>query len=98
MPTLAMARAGETSEQARRDHPDHPVAHFKGISRAMDEAWDESANSAVRRTVRVTPEVEVSSRVCQGQRVWLVLGRRGETIFGQRGYRLGSRIFAQCNT
>ncbi|GAW14375.1 hypothetical protein ANO14919_037770 [Xylariales sp. No.14919] len=36
-----------------------PVVHFKGISRSLDQGFDENADSDLRGTVRLTPEGEV---------------------------------------
>ncbi|KAK3900135.1 hypothetical protein C8A05DRAFT_17516 [Staphylotrichum tortipilum] len=69
------------------DHPDHPVAHFKGFSRALDGAWDESADSEVKGTVRVTKEGEVrwsSVSVFGGEERW---GSEGVQVGGVRAAR-----------
>ncbi|KAI8158631.1 hypothetical protein K4K49_004576 [Colletotrichum sp. SAR 10_70] len=45
-----------------QDGKDLPVVHFEGISRSIDDSWDENANSdlrAVKGTVRLTKEGEV---------------------------------------
>ncbi|KAI1163328.1 hypothetical protein F5B18DRAFT_672310 [Nemania serpens] len=41
------------------DGQDLPVVHFKGISRSLDQTFDENADSDLRGTVRLTPEGEV---------------------------------------
>ncbi|OLN95555.1 hypothetical protein CCHL11_04910 [Colletotrichum chlorophyti] len=44
------------------DGKDLPVVHFQGISRSIDDSWDDNANSdlrAVQGTVRLTKEGEV---------------------------------------
>ncbi|KAK3390523.1 hypothetical protein B0H63DRAFT_465889 [Podospora didyma] len=38
---------------------DHPVVHFEGLSRALDEMWDDETDSDLRGTVSMTPEGEV---------------------------------------
>lgn len=35
------------------DGQDRPVVHFKGVSRSLDDSWDENANSDVRGTMGV---------------------------------------------
>ncbi|KAK6085708.1 hypothetical protein SCUP515_00815 [Seiridium cupressi] len=56
-----------------------PVVHFKGISRSLDDSWDENANSDLRGTVqikgtvRLTPEGEVrwtTFSLFSGQERW----------------------------
>uniref|UniRef100_L2FU06 F-box domain-containing protein n=1 Tax=Colletotrichum fructicola (strain Nara gc5) TaxID=1213859 RepID=L2FU06_COLFN len=44
-----------------QDGKDLPVVHFEGISRSIDDSWDENANSdlRVKGTVRLTKEGEV---------------------------------------
>ncbi|KAI1415764.1 hypothetical protein F5Y13DRAFT_155252 [Hypoxylon sp. FL1857] len=41
------------------DGQDLPVVHFEGISRSLDESYDENANSDLRGSVRLTREGEV---------------------------------------
>ncbi|KAI0203774.1 hypothetical protein F4808DRAFT_415702 [Astrocystis sublimbata] len=41
------------------DGQELPVVHFKGISRSLDQAFDENADSDIRGSVRLTPEGEV---------------------------------------
>ncbi|KAF2124087.1 hypothetical protein P153DRAFT_426902 [Dothidotthia symphoricarpi CBS 119687] len=41
------------------DNPTLPVVHFNGKSRAVDAAWDPSANSKIRGSVRLTPSGDV---------------------------------------
>ncbi|KAI1130541.1 hypothetical protein F5Y10DRAFT_235477 [Nemania abortiva] len=36
-----------------------PVVHFKGVSRSLDQTFDENADSDLRGSVRLTPEGEV---------------------------------------
>ncbi|KAI1365646.1 hypothetical protein F5Y08DRAFT_169289 [Xylaria arbuscula] len=36
-----------------------PVVHFKGVSKSLDQTFDENADSDLRGTVRLTPEGEV---------------------------------------
>lgn len=55
------------------DGQDLPVVHFKGVSRSLDDHWDENANSDIRGTVRLTPEGEVrwtTFSVFNGQERW----------------------------
>ncbi|ETS82573.1 hypothetical protein PFICI_04449 [Pestalotiopsis fici W106-1] len=50
-----------------------PVVHFSGISRSLDDSWDENANSDLRGTVRLTPEGEVrwtTFSLFSGQERW----------------------------
>ncbi|KAI3331333.1 hypothetical protein F4824DRAFT_475427 [Ustulina deusta] len=42
-----------------KDGQDLPVVHFKGVSRSMDQSFDENADSDLRGTVRLTSEGEV---------------------------------------
>ncbi|KAI0972640.1 hypothetical protein F4678DRAFT_428859 [Xylaria arbuscula] len=44
---------------APQDGQDLPVVHFKGVSRSLDQSFDENADSDLRGTVRLTPEGEV---------------------------------------
>ncbi|KAI1426835.1 hypothetical protein F5Y12DRAFT_793566 [Xylaria sp. FL1777] len=41
------------------DGQELPVVHFKGVSRSLDQSFDENADSDLRGTVRLTPEGEV---------------------------------------
>ncbi|KAI0470164.1 hypothetical protein F4859DRAFT_122402 [Xylaria cf. heliscus] len=41
------------------DGQDLPVVHFKGVSRSLDQSFDENADSDLRGTVRLTPHGEV---------------------------------------
>ncbi|KAI0457784.1 hypothetical protein F5B21DRAFT_72505 [Xylaria acuta] len=41
------------------DGQDLPVVHFKGVSRSLDQSFDENADSDLRGSVRLTPEGEV---------------------------------------
>ncbi|KAK8090995.1 hypothetical protein PG994_000500 [Apiospora phragmitis] len=65
------------------DGQDLPVVHFKGVSRSLDDSWDENANSdltgeinakvAETGTVRLTPEGEVrwtTFSIFNGQERW----------------------------
>ncbi|KXJ95403.1 hypothetical protein Micbo1qcDRAFT_230668 [Microdochium bolleyi] len=36
-----------------------PVVHFRGISRSLDDSWDDNANSDLAGTIRMTKEGEV---------------------------------------
>ncbi|KAK8079755.1 f-box-like domain-containing protein [Apiospora hydei] len=55
------------------DGNDLPVVHFKGVSRSLDDSWDENANSDLTGTVRLTPEGEVrwtTFSIFNGQERW----------------------------
>ncbi|KAK8028941.1 hypothetical protein PG991_005997 [Apiospora marii] len=61
------------------DGQDLPVVHFKGVSRSLDDSWDENANSDLtgeinaKGTVRLTPEGEVrwtTFSIFNGQERW----------------------------
>ncbi|KAK8010470.1 hypothetical protein PG990_009435 [Apiospora arundinis] len=55
------------------DGQDLPVVHFKGVSRSLDDRWDENANSDLTGTVRLTPEGEVrwtTFSIFNGQERW----------------------------
>ncbi|KAK8106170.1 hypothetical protein PG999_009529 [Apiospora kogelbergensis] len=59
------------------DGQDLPVVHFKGVSRSLDDSWDENTNSdltvAETGTVRLTPEGEVrwtTFSIFNGQERW----------------------------
>ncbi|KAH8173172.1 f-box-like domain-containing protein [Sarocladium implicatum] len=41
------------------DGQDLPVVHLKGVTRSLDDSWDDNANSETRGTVRLTKEGEV---------------------------------------
>lgn len=41
------------------DGQDLPVVHFKGVSRSLEQSFDENANSGLRGTVRLTPHGDV---------------------------------------
>ncbi|KAK1641119.1 F-box domain-containing protein [Colletotrichum phormii] len=41
------------------DGKELPVVHFHGLSRSVDDSWDENAHSQLRGTVRMTKEGEV---------------------------------------
>ncbi|KAF5004515.1 hypothetical protein FDECE_8999 [Fusarium decemcellulare] len=41
------------------DGQDLPVVHFKGVSRSLDDSFDDNANSDIRGTARLTREGEV---------------------------------------
>ncbi|TDZ65108.1 hypothetical protein CTRI78_v003629 [Colletotrichum trifolii] len=51
----------EIQPPGEEDGKDLPVVHFEGISRSIDDSWDENANSdlRVKGTVRLTKEGEV---------------------------------------
>ncbi|KAI1281173.1 hypothetical protein F5Y07DRAFT_320984 [Xylaria sp. FL0933] len=42
-----------------KDGQELPVVHFKGVSRSLDQSFDENADSDLRGSVRLTPEGEV---------------------------------------
>ncbi|AEO55468.1 hypothetical protein MYCTH_2299331 [Thermothelomyces thermophilus ATCC 42464] len=70
------------------DHPDYPVTHFRGFSRALDGAWDENAEADIRGTVRVTPEGEIrwtSFSVFHGEERWKSEGVQIGGIRSARG-------------
>jgi hypothetical protein len=70
---LMRMRVAKVEPPGPGDHPDHPVTHFKGFSRALDGSWDDNADADIRGTVRVTPEGEVrwtSYSVFQGEERW----------------------------
>ncbi|KAK5624767.1 hypothetical protein RRF57_000482 [Xylaria bambusicola] len=65
-----------------------PVVHFKGVSRSLDQSFDENADSDLRGTVRLTPEGEVrwtTFSIFGGVERW-----RSESI--QVSHSLGSSI------
>lgn len=69
------------------DHPDHPVTHFTGFSRALDGTWDDNADSDLRGTVRTTKEGEVrwtSYSVFDGEERWK---SEGVQVGGRRSAR-----------
>ncbi|KAI0191729.1 hypothetical protein EV127DRAFT_427690 [Xylaria flabelliformis] len=41
------------------DGQDLPVVHFKGVSRSLDQSFDENADSDLRGSVRLTPQGDV---------------------------------------
>ncbi|KAH7035424.1 uncharacterized protein B0I36DRAFT_92437 [Microdochium trichocladiopsis] len=49
----------EIEEPGPDDGQDMPVVHFRGISRSLDDTWDDNANSDLAGTVRMTKEGEV---------------------------------------
>jgi len=49
----------EIEEPGPDDSQDMPVVHFRGISRSLDDSWDDNANSDLAGTVRMTKEGEV---------------------------------------
>ncbi|KAL7937961.1 hypothetical protein V8C35DRAFT_290407 [Trichoderma chlorosporum] len=63
-------------EQAEPDSEystDLPIVHFEGISRPLDDSWDDNANSDLRGTVGLTKEGEVrwtSESIFQGHARW----------------------------
>ncbi|KAK4038244.1 hypothetical protein C8A01DRAFT_37829 [Parachaetomium inaequale] len=70
---LMRMRVAKVEPPGVGDHPDHPVTHFKGFSRALDGSWDDNADADIRGTVRVTPEGEVrwtSYSIFQGEERW----------------------------
>ncbi|KAK4103793.1 hypothetical protein N658DRAFT_467377 [Parathielavia hyrcaniae] len=70
------------------DHPDYPVTHFGGFSRALDGSWDDNADAVIRGTVRVTPEGDVhwtSYSVYNGEERWKSEGVQVGGIRSARG-------------
>ncbi|KAK4130000.1 hypothetical protein BT67DRAFT_430483 [Trichocladium antarcticum] len=53
---LLRMRVDKIDPPGEGDHPDYPVVHFVGFSRALDGAWDDNADSDLRGSVRMTPE------------------------------------------
>ncbi|CAG7560205.1 unnamed protein product [Fusarium equiseti] len=58
---LIMMRIHVTSieEPGPEDGKDLPVVHFQGVSRSLDDSFDNNANSDIRGTARLTKEGEV---------------------------------------
>ncbi|KAH6979517.1 hypothetical protein EDB82DRAFT_449350 [Fusarium venenatum] len=58
---LIMMRINVTSieEPGPEDGQDLPVVHFRGVSRSLDDSFDNNANSDIRGTARLTKEGEV---------------------------------------
>lgn len=57
---LLRLRVTKIEPPGEGDHPDWPVVHFRGFSRALDEgSWNNEVDTEVRGTVRTTPEGEV---------------------------------------
>ncbi|RGP59693.1 hypothetical protein FSPOR_11130 [Fusarium sporotrichioides] len=58
---LIMMRINVTSIEAPgpEDGQDLPVVHFRGVSRSLDDSFDNNANSDIRGTARLTKEGEV---------------------------------------
>ncbi|KAI1058827.1 hypothetical protein LB507_003784 [Fusarium sp. FIESC RH6] len=58
---LIMMRIHVTSieEPGPEDGQDLPVVHFQGVSRSLDDSFDNNANSDIRGTARLTKEGEV---------------------------------------
>jgi hypothetical protein len=70
---LMRVRATRVCPPGPDDHPDHPVTHFVGFSRALDASWDDTGRSDLRGTVRTTREGEVrwtSFSVFDGEERW----------------------------
>lgn len=53
---LLRMRVDKIDPPGAGDHPNYPVVHFVGFSRALDGAWDDNADSDLRGSVRMTPE------------------------------------------
>ncbi|KAJ1331749.1 F-box-like domain-containing protein [Microdochium nivale] len=49
----------EVEEPGPEDGQGMPVVHFRGLSRSLDDSWDDNANSDLAGTVRLTKEGEV---------------------------------------
>ncbi|KAL7922238.1 hypothetical protein ACQKWADRAFT_292859 [Trichoderma austrokoningii] len=76
-------QAGPDSEYST----DLPIVHFEGVSRPLDDSWDDNASSDLRGTVGLTIEGEVrwtSSSILQGQERWK---SEGVQIGGPRSAR-----------
>ncbi|CAF3533771.1 unnamed protein product [Fusarium graminearum] len=58
---LIMMRINVTSieKPGPEDGQDLPVVHFRGVSRSLDDSFDNNANSDIRGTARLTKEGEV---------------------------------------
>ncbi|KAG5780153.1 hypothetical protein H9Q73_006199 [Fusarium xylarioides] len=58
---LIMMKINVTSieEPGPEDGQELPVVHFRGISRSLDDSFDDNANSNIRGTARLTKEGEV---------------------------------------
>ncbi|KAL2156987.1 hypothetical protein VTH06DRAFT_8830 [Thermothelomyces fergusii] len=85
---LMRIRVAKVEPAGPGDHPDYPVTHFRGFSRALDGAWDENAQADIRGTVRVTPEGEVrwtSFSVFHGEERWKSEGIQIGGIRSARG-------------
>ncbi|PHH75795.1 hypothetical protein CDD82_4283 [Ophiocordyceps australis] len=55
------------------DGQELPVVHFSGVSRSLDDSWDDNANSNLQGTVRLTREGEVhwtSTSIFHGEERW----------------------------
>ncbi|EAQ88248.1 hypothetical protein CHGG_04867 [Chaetomium globosum CBS 148.51] len=85
---LMRIRVSKVEPAGPGDHPDHPVTHFTGFSRALDGSWDDNADASIRGTVRVTPEGEVrwtSYSVFHGEERWKSEGVQIGGIKSARG-------------
>lgn len=85
---LMRIRVSKVEPPGPGDHPDHPVTHFAGFSRALDGSWDDNADASIRGTARVTPEGEVrwtSYSVFHGEERWKSEGVQIGGIKSARG-------------
>ncbi|KAK3292249.1 uncharacterized protein B0H64DRAFT_346948 [Chaetomium fimeti] len=85
---LMRIRVAKVEPPGPGDHPDHPVTHFAGFSRAVEGSWEADADAAIRGTVRVTPEGEVrwtSYSVFHGEERWKSEGVQIGGIRSARG-------------
>ncbi|KAH6856798.1 hypothetical protein B0I37DRAFT_403282 [Chaetomium sp. MPI-CAGE-AT-0009] len=85
---LMRIRVAKVEPPGPGDHPDHPVTHFTGFSRALDGSWEDNADASIRGTARVTPEGEVrwtSYSVFQGEERWKSEGVQIGGIKSARG-------------
>ncbi|EHK22222.1 uncharacterized protein TRIVIDRAFT_124418, partial [Trichoderma virens Gv29-8] len=80
-------QAGPDSEFS----PDLPIVHYEGVSRPLDDSWDDNASSDLRGTVGLTKEGEVrwtSVSIFQGHERWKSEGvqiggvRSGKGVLG----------------
>ncbi|KAG7416262.1 hypothetical protein Forpe1208_v006372 [Fusarium oxysporum f. sp. rapae] len=58
---IIMMKVNVTSieEPGTEDGQELPVVHFRGVSRSLDDSFDDNANSNIRGTARLTKEGEV---------------------------------------
>ncbi|KJZ79142.1 hypothetical protein HIM_01293 [Hirsutella minnesotensis 3608] len=70
------------------DGQDLPVVHFLGVSRSLDDSWDDNANSDLRGTVRLTKEGEVrwtTTSIFHGEERWRSEGIQVGGVQSARG-------------